>query len=683
MSRPVSLRKPLSSLVSLIPLLFLSSKLPSASAQTFQRLGTCPSLGCIFPPDQVDFLAGQLFDVRLEVHAPVNGSEAGIVGNGGVPDEGFQFCIAKVGGGECVDVLKFFGVEEVGLEKWDFTYFEDLFARDEGRSTGVNVVSKAYRGVSIREAGEYQAKLTYKNGGGVTLANWVVRQPAQQRKAKNVILFIGDGMTQAMITAARLIAHKTINGKYQSHMQLDQMDALGLQMTHSIDSIITDSANSASALYTGKKTSVDALGVWGDSSESPFDDPKAETIGELFRRRTGGPVGIVTTAYIADATPAAMCSHTRQRARAQEIVYEQLHNASALFPEFDWPTGCGGPDVLFGGGAEYFIPGEDSYNGTDFYKAFQEEGYQVVHDKTQLASADTAKKTLGIFTVGNLAKWVDRNVFPENLKGHGDHPSGDGSDAVDQPGLKDMVTKAVDVLQARSGGEGWFMMAEAASIDKMMHVLDYDRALGELLELDDTVRATIKHLEEIGALAETLIVVTADHGHGFDVFGGADTEYLAAQTDDRKKRDAVGTYQNSGLSGYTVAPGVLPNNQSVVYGAQGPNFPVQWSPRYAFAAGTSATPDRRESYSINKGGPRVPAVEGDDGQGYVANPKEHTHGFGVSGTIPTGNPTGVHSLQDVPVYAKGPGSEAFRGVYSSVEIFFKIADVLGLGQEGN
>lgn len=68
-----------------------------------------------------------------------------------------------------------------------------------------------------------------------------------------------------MITAARLIAHKTINGKYQSHMQLDQMDALGLQMTHSIDSIITDSANSASALYTGKKTSVDALGVWGDS----------------------------------------------------------------------------------------------------------------------------------------------------------------------------------------------------------------------------------------------------------------------------------------------------------------------------------------------------------------------------------------------------------------------------------
>ena len=72
-------------------------------------------------------------------------------------------------------------------------------------------------------------------------------------------------MTQSMITAARLIGHKSINGRYQSLMQMDQMEALGHQMTHSLDSFITDSANSATALYTGRKSSVNALNVYADS----------------------------------------------------------------------------------------------------------------------------------------------------------------------------------------------------------------------------------------------------------------------------------------------------------------------------------------------------------------------------------------------------------------------------------
>lgn len=79
-----------------------------ASAQTFRRLGACPTLGCVFPPDQTDFLAGQLFDIRLEVHAPVNGSEAS---NNGVPDEKFTFCIQN-GKGSCTDVTKFFKVQD-------------------------------------------------------------------------------------------------------------------------------------------------------------------------------------------------------------------------------------------------------------------------------------------------------------------------------------------------------------------------------------------------------------------------------------------------------------------------------------------------------------------------------------------------------------------------------------------
>ncbi len=94
-----------------------------ASGQHFKRLGTCPTLGCILPPDLTDFYPGQFFDIRLEVHAPVNGSEAF---NKGVPDEKFSFCIqtGKAHGNDrsqCVDAAKFFKVKEPALEKWTFT----------------------------------------------------------------------------------------------------------------------------------------------------------------------------------------------------------------------------------------------------------------------------------------------------------------------------------------------------------------------------------------------------------------------------------------------------------------------------------------------------------------------------------------------------------------------------------
>jgi alkaline phosphatase len=82
---------------------------------------------------------------------------------------------------------------------------------------------------------------------------------------------------------------------------------------------------------------------------------------------------------------------------------------------------------------------------------------------------------------------------------------------------------------------------------------DYERALGELLELDDTVRGTIEHLKQIGELSNTLVLVTADHGHGFDVMGSVDTKYLNAQDDQRKKRNAVGVYQYSGQSQYALS----------------------------------------------------------------------------------------------------------------------------------
>lgn len=363
---------------------------------------------------------------------------------------------------------------------------------------------------------------------------------------------------------------------------------------------------------------------------------------------------------------------------------------------YSW-TEWDGPDVLFGGGAENFIAGSHSYKKQDYYKLFAEKGYTVSWNNTALNAADNHTKSLGVFSKDNLAKWLDRNVYQSNLLNQSNYPDGSGRDADDQPGLKEMTLKAIDVLNARHGKSGWFLMSEAASIDKQMHTLDYDRALGELLELDDTVRATIAKLEALDELDDTLIIVTADHGHGFDVTGSVDTEYLNQQKTDREKRNAVGYYVNSGLSQYTVG------GPSALRYSEGVHFPASWDPRYTLHAGVAANPDRRENYQVHKDGPRTPAIELVDGShDYYANYKDAVTGFVVNGTLPVSADQGVHSLTDVPVFARGPCQELFggvflfifplsiskwltvaAGVYNSIDIFFNMAECLGLSSSKN
>ncbi|KAL8948224.1 MAG: hypothetical protein Q9222_005572 [Ikaeria aurantiellina] len=199
----------------MISLKLLSLAVPAFSllnlvkAQSFQRLGTCPTLGCIFPPDQTDFLAGQYFDIRLEVHAPVNGSEA--TGKT-TPDTNFTFTVARDGGSP-QSAASYFKIAEPTLERWNFAWYEgnssslaleinvvpscwlikiqDYFARDAKNASLVNVASKIYRRIALYQPGEYTATLTY-NGNQKTTASWLVRDLATARKTKNIILFIGN-----------------------------------------------------------------------------------------------------------------------------------------------------------------------------------------------------------------------------------------------------------------------------------------------------------------------------------------------------------------------------------------------------------------------------------------------------------------------------------------------------------
>lgn len=133
-------------------------------------------------------------------------------------------------------------------------------------------------------------------------------------------------------------------------------------------------------------------------------------------------------------------------------------------------------------------------------------------------------------------------------------------------------------------------------------------------------------------------------------------------------------YERSGLSQYTEP------KAGVNYGT-GPNFPLNWDPRYVIAAGMGANPDRREQYGAGKK-PRTPATKGADGT-YYANPEDRPGGFVVNGTLSVDQSQGVHSLTDVPVYAMGPCQEMFGGTYNNIDVFFKMATCLGLGHPRN
>src|SRR5262245_66494819 len=144
------------------------------------------------------------------------------------------------------------------------------------------------------------------------------------------------------------------------------MPQMALVSTAGSDSIITDSANSASAYATGHKSAVNAMGVYADRTANPLDDPRVETITSLAKRRLGLAVGVVTNTEIEDATPAAMVAHTRRRAAYDEIVAQYF---------------AAKPDVLLGGGAANFLPkaspGSKRKDEADYIARFREAGYAV------------------------------------------------------------------------------------------------------------------------------------------------------------------------------------------------------------------------------------------------------------------------------------------------------------------
>src|SRR5262249_18694843 len=265
-------------------------------------------------------------------------------------------------------------------------------------------------------------------------------------RAWNPLLSTVDGRSGPHRAAARVPAKAIAQGKSFGKLAIDDMPHMALVATAGSDSIITDSANSASAYATGHKSAVNAMGVYADRTLDPLDDPRVETISSLVKRRLGLAVGIVTNAAMETATPAAMGAPTRGRVEYDAIV-EQYFAAQ--------------PDVLMGGGSANFIPkstaGSKRKDEQDFLARFRDAGYALPTTASELkarASDPATRKLLGLFHTGNMDGVLDRKF----LKG------GTVQKFPDQPDLTDQVRTALGILEKNEAG--FFLMVESGLIDK-------------------------------------------------------------------------------------------------------------------------------------------------------------------------------------------------------------------------
>ncbi|WP_152102113.1 alkaline phosphatase [Bradyrhizobium sp. TM102] len=577
----------------------------SALASLIVLVGTSSlSAQTIYPIDRAEILTGAQFDFKVEFPGPIDPAKLKVTVNG-------------------ADYATAFGRSATFIEREDGKEQSALILRDVTLTTPGSIAVDVSDGTRQRSV------------------TWMVYDTGP-RKAKNVILFIGDGMSPAHRVAARILSKGIAEGKSRGKLAIDDMPHMALVATAGSDSIITDSANSASAYATGHKSAVNALGVYADRTASPFDDPRVETITSLARRRLGMAIGIVTNTEIEDATPAAMVAHTRRRAAYDEIV-EQLFAAR--------------PDVVMGGGSANFLPksaaGSKRKDETDYIAKFRDAGYQVATTASEL-SASAAKpetgKLLGLFATGNMDGALDRK-FPRG---------GGVKKFPEQPDLTEQVQAALDILAKSEAG--FFLMVESGLIDKYAHVLDMERAVYDTIMLDNAVRQTREWARARGD--DTLILVLADHNHPNGLVGTINDDMSA--TPNVSLRERVGVYEQAGFPNYP-AP-------------DADGYPSRVDVSRRLAIFSASLPDHYETFRPKLDNPNEPTVKaGDDGT-FKANDKYKDVPGAVlrPGNLSAMIGASVHSGEDVILTATGPGSDGVRGSMDNTEVFRLMVDALGL-----
>ena len=483
------------------------------------------------------------------------------------------------------------------------------------------------RGLPAWGPGRHTLRATVEGAAPREVSFEIVPWQGVGPKVLNVILLIGDGMGLAHRTAARIVSRGLFEGRYRNGMlEMDQMQATGLVTTSSLSAMVTDSAPGASCYATGNKGANNEEGVFPDNTDNNalkltdpesdrfFDNPKVENISEYLRRMRGMNLGLVTTADVTDATPAAFAVHTSNRNASTRIADDYFDRRAQT-----------GLTVLLGGGRQWFEPkAANSHEvgrratptnpqvnpARDLVRLFRSAGFAFADSVESLRSMSASRppRLFGLFAPSTMPAALDK--------------LGRGADRVlHVPMLDDMARVAINSLSS-SSPRGFFLMIEGASIDKQAHFEDADRAIWETIEFDRAVGVAKRFAEQTNSDADpnndTLVIVTADHETGgFSLIGARNPDPRIP----RGSRDAARAYRG------------FPDYRD----ADGDGYPDEVDPPSKLIVGFGAGIDHYEDWISNKS-PLPPTII-KNGRA-VANPRrdgpEDADPASRNGTLLTG-----------------------------------------------
>jgi alkaline phosphatase len=637
-----------------------------------------PALGAsnvaVIPHNHAKFLSGQRFDVRVEGQGA--GPYSATIAIDGVPHA--------------------------------FTSGAQNTATTDGITTsgwgGFNL-----RGYSSCQPGSHTITATFTDAAGTTTvtSKFDIDDPfGSRQEIKNVVIMLGDGMGTAHRTAARLVRYGATAGNPNGYLAMDSFPATGMVVTHSLNSVITDSAPGMACYSTGVHQANGQEGVLPAHITNPFFYPRVEYMAEYLHRVQGMSLGLVSTADLEDATPAANAVHTGNRGSGTGIVDQYLD-------ESDWGnTGKFGTGlrVLMGGGRRWFLPtgtfgssrsastdypalpadllarwnlpstsagSEDP--GRDLIQDFKVAGFSYIDSHTGLhnvVAGRTPDKLLGLFAYGNMNVALDKIAKRRGVLVSGATTfSVDDYRAPDQPMLDEMTAAALEVLGNRNR-KGFVLMVEGAHIDKQSHAMDAERAVLDTLEFDRAIAVVRNFAENVDR--KTVVVVLADHEcSGFSIIGGlaggidnaralpADGTVTDPNTQPARQK-IVGTYDAAGFPAYTILADGYPQSMDIDgkllfgYGANGDRYET-WLTRPRPII-DSLLPTEVKTELTAAGYP---------GQPYN---RDQTNGYFIRGQA-VGKDQAVHTASDIPVSAYSPRAQVqqqFVGVQRNIDVFNKL-----------
>jgi len=303
------------------------------------------------------------------------------------------------------------------------------------------------------------------------------------KKAKNIMFLVPDGLGISNVTAARVYKF----GTGENRFYFEKLKEIGYQSTYSSSGMVTDSAAASSAWACGEKFENGEISFHKESKESP------KTILELAKE-LGKSTGLVATSTITHATPAAFGSHIYDRGCENEIAKQYIDQT--------------GVDVLLGAGKKIFnSPATEADPcGTygDFIKLAEEKGYTVVYNKKEMFGSTGVKKLLGLFSTLSMTPRITRKKSAMSEQ---------------EPSLAEMTQAALDILEKNE--KGFFLMVEGSQIDWGNHSNNLEYQIGETLEFDLAVKVVLDWVNSDNSRKEnTLVIVVPDHDcGGFAVTG--------------------------------------------------------------------------------------------------------------------------------------------------------------------